>query len=202
MTKRKAQFLARLNEAAQSIALGMWIAAVVCMPIALLLRSYAIMLLMVILVAVWQVFAFLVSAIASRGPVRGRTRFRYSPTSWGVLYCVIATLFLLVSVQWGVNLLYLTTAFLFGGIISTGLLPRLTLRSTATEWNLPSHVFAGEPFSIQVTLRNQKRLLSAFGLSVSSRPGRRITSRCGSSCPTEACTGSRRSACAPRSRSA
>ncbi|MHC5033780.1 MAG: DUF58 domain-containing protein [Planctomycetota bacterium] len=155
-----------LIEAAESIAFGVWFVAAVCIPVALLVRSYSVALLLALLVVFWQVIAALLGGATSSGTSRTRLRFRYRPTAWGGVYCAIALLFCIVSVHWGINLLYMTAAFLLGGVVCTAMFPRLMLRRTATEWGLPPHVFAGEPFSVELTLRNDKKMLSAFGLWV------------------------------------
>jgi uncharacterized protein (DUF58 family) len=177
MADQKHNVLAGLAEAAESIAFGVWIVAAVCVPAALLVHSYGAALLLAILVIFWQFFAVGMSSVISRRPSRSRLRFRYSLTSWGMLYCGIAILFCIVSLHWGVNLLYLSAAFLVAGVLCTAAFPRLMLGRTAAEWEVPRHVFAGEPFSVGITLRNDRRMLSAFGLSVGTDGGNGLQRR-------------------------
>jgi len=165
MSDRTHRIFARLYEASQSIAFGIWIVAAIAIPAALLLGSYGTALFVVILVVFWQLLAGVGVLFAPAGR-QHRTRFRYALTSWSVLYAGIAGTFCIVSVQWSINLVYLMAAFLLAGAICSGLFPRLMLTRTEAEWAAPPHVFAGDPFPVEITLRNRKRLVGAFGLSV------------------------------------
>ncbi|MCK4373668.1 MAG: DUF58 domain-containing protein [Candidatus Brocadiae bacterium] len=166
MSKDRQRALPGLVQAAQSIAIAAWVVAAVSLPATLLLHSYGTTLLIVILVVFWQFLAALMSAVFTSGPAAGRRRFHHKLTGWGLVYCAMVATFCLVSVHWGANLVYLTAAFLMGGAICSAVFPRLMLTGTGTEWDLPQHVFAGDPFSVELTLRNEKRLLSAAGLWV------------------------------------
>jgi uncharacterized protein (DUF58 family) len=165
MSDKTRRILGSLHEASQSIAFGIWIVAAISIPAALLLDSYGTALFVVILVVFWQLLAGagVLLVPASR---QGRTRFRYALTPWSILYTGIAGTFCIVSVQWGINLVYLMAAFLLAGAICTGVFPRLMLARTEAEWAAPAHVFAGNAFPVEITLRNKKRFVGAFGLSV------------------------------------
>ena len=161
-----------LVEAAQSIAFAVWIAAAVIIPAALLLRSYETALLAVILVFAWQLLAaLLVWAFSVQRPPASRSRFRCRPTNWGVVYGGIAGIFCLVSLHWGINLLYVSAAFLLGGALCGAAWPWLMLARLTVAWELPEHVFAREPFTATARLRNAKRLFSSFGLWVGTDGG-------------------------------
>jgi uncharacterized protein (DUF58 family) len=155
-----------LIEAARSIAFVAWIVAAVSIPVAFLLRAYSTALLIVILLIFWQLLAGLASALMPVRRGRSRSRFHYAMTSWGVVYCAITATFTIVSVQWGLNLVYLACAFLLAGAACAAVLPRLMLARTDATWGLPPRIYAGDPFGLEFTLHNGKRLLSAFGLSV------------------------------------
>jgi uncharacterized protein (DUF58 family) len=161
---------ARLVEAAQSIAFAVWVVAALAIPATLLLGRYEMALLVVILLVAWQFLAFAAAALVHRGR-RPRVHFSHRFTHWGVVYFCVAATLCVVSVHWGLNLVYLTAAFVLGVMVCAAVLPRLTLTRTEADWSVPAHVFAGEPFPVEITLRNGKRLLSAFGLSVTTGGG-------------------------------
>lgn len=79
------------------------------------------------------------------------------------------------AVNTGNNLLYLILATMLSLIITSGLLSEMSLRRVRMSLSWPSYAFAGQEFSIQVTLINGKQLLPSFSLSVtparSSAPG-------------------------------
>lgn len=74
------------------------------------------------------------------------------------------------AVNTGINLLYLILAMMLSLIITSGLLSEMCLRRVRLSLSWPSYAFAGEEFSLQVTLINGKRRLPSFSLSV--RPAR------------------------------
>jgi uncharacterized protein (DUF58 family) len=166
MAQDRQRRLASLVEAAQAIASGAWIAAIIYIPLALLLRSYATALLVVILMVAWQVLAFLIRLLLPSQPEKTRARLRCWPTGWGVVYGSVSLLLCIVAVHWGLNLLYLTAAFLMAGLASALVFSGLSLSRLSVKWGVPPHVFAGEPFSVELVLRNEKKLLGAFGLHV------------------------------------
>ncbi len=163
--------LTGVSEAAQSIAVGAWLVAAVSIPAALLLHSYGTALLIVILVVVWQFMAVLLVAVSETRPTSAGTRYRHKLTGWGAVYCLAAGVFCLVAVHWGINLLYLTAAFLTAGAVCALVFPSAMLARTSTEWDLPQHVFAAEPFLVEVGLRNDKRLLGLYGVFVGVADG-------------------------------
>jgi uncharacterized protein (DUF58 family) len=154
----------RIVEAAQSIAFSVWVVAAVIIPVALLVGSYDTALLVVILVFFWQLLSGVLSSLWPGGRSRSRSRFRPRLTNWGAVYCAIAATFAFMSVQWGINLLYLTAAFLLAGALCASLWPWFVLSGLDVTWEVPDRVFAGEPFPVAVRVRNAKRLFSAFGL--------------------------------------
>jgi len=156
----------RLVEAARSIAFSVWLAAVAVIPPALLLRSYDTALLVVILAFFWQFLAVVLSAMWPEGRYLSHTRFRARLTSWGGLYCGIAVVCAFMSLHWGINLLYLTAAFLLAAAVCAAAWPWLLLAHLGVDWDVPERVFAGEPFRVGIRLRNAKRFFSAFALSL------------------------------------
>ena len=154
----------RIVEAAQSIAFSVWVVAAVIIPLALLLRSYDTALLVVILVFFWQLLSAALSSLWPDVQSRSRSRFRIRLTNWGAVYCGIAATFAFMSLQWGINLLYLTAAFLLAGALCAGVWPWFVLSRLDVAWEVPDKVFAHEPFPVAVRLRNAKRLFRAFGL--------------------------------------
>jgi uncharacterized protein (DUF58 family) len=154
----------RVVEAAQSIAFSVWVVAAVIIPIALMLHSYDTALLVVILVFIWQLLSAVLSWIWPGSGSRSRSRFRLRLTNWGAVYCGIAATFAFMSLHWGINLLYLTAAFLLAGALCASVWPWFVLSRLDVAWEVPERVFARESFSVAVRLRNAKRLFSAFGL--------------------------------------
>ncbi len=171
MSKQTERLPVRLADAARFIAVNGWIIALVGVPLTLALRAYSGLLLVVIVAVFWQVLA--VFALSVLPPAEGavRTRVYRQMTRWGAVYFAVTALFCILSLYWGVNLLYLTASFLLGGLVCSFVLPRLTLGRTDASWRPPAHIYAGDPFSVDVQLGNHNRLLSACALKVSGNDG-------------------------------
>ena len=171
MSKQTDRLSARLVDAARSIALNGWIVAAILVPVTLVLHAYSVLLLVVILTVFWQLLAiFALSALpAPRGTVR--TRVYRQMTRWGAVYTGLTGMFCLLSAYWGLNLLYLTASFLIGGLVCSFVLPRVALGRTVASWRAPEHIFAGDPFPVEVQLGNHNRLLSACALRVGGAEG-------------------------------
>ena len=167
-------FPARLSRLTRLIAITLWIAAGVSVPPLLILRDYESTLLILVTVVAWHVGSALVSSLVPRAAPRATLRFHYRLTPWGLVYCCIGLTFCFASLQWGMNLIYLTAAFLLALGVCAVVFPAMMLRQASVDWDKPEHVFAGSPFPMEVAVRNQRTKwggLSAFGLKV-SRNGR------------------------------
>ncbi len=171
MSKRTDKLPVRLADAARFIALNGWIIALIGVPVTLAFRAYSGLLLVVIVAVFWQLLA--VFALSVLPPAEGvvGTRVYRQMTRWGALYFAVTALFCVLSAYWGVNLLYLTASFLLGGLACSFVLPRLALGRTLASWHAPAHIFAGDPFSVEVRLGNHNRLLSACALKVGGNDG-------------------------------
>ncbi len=158
----------KLVEAARFVGFNGWIVALLGVPVAFLMKSWATLVLCLLVFLVWQVVSVLVTGLYRARRSGTRTRLRCRISRWGGVYCGIALLFCLLSVQWGVNLFSLAAAFLVGGFLTSLLLALLSLTRLGAEWQLPDHVFAGESFPAALTVSNQRRWLGSFGLHVTS----------------------------------
>jgi uncharacterized protein (DUF58 family) len=171
MSKQRERLSARLVDAARFIAVNGWIAAAAGVPVTLAFRAYSGLLLVITVSVFWQVLA--VFALSMLPPAQGavRTRVYRQMTRWGAVYFGVTALFCMLSLSWGLNLLYLTASFLLSGLICSFVLPRLTLARTSASWSPPAHIFAGDPFAMEVNLGNTNRLLSACALKISGNDG-------------------------------
>jgi len=72
------------------------------------------------------------------------------------------------AINTGSNLLYLTVAMLLSMILLSGVLSEQALRRLVPKRRLPSEMYAGTPFPVVYTLRNNKRRMPSLALSVAS----------------------------------
>lgn len=83
-----------------------------------------------------------------------------------MLYLGILLVLLLSAMTSGINLLVLLFGMLLGVLVVSMLLVRPALRGAVARRRLPSGVFAGQPFAVEVELKNKSRYLSAWSISV------------------------------------
>jgi uncharacterized protein (DUF58 family) len=109
----------------------------------------------------------IVPALARRTPLRWLAlHIDYKITREGVVYLVGVFVVALAALNTGNNLLFLILGCQLAGILLSGIFSRITLTGVELRLELPDHVFAGEPAAAVVELRNLKRTLPSFALSV------------------------------------
>jgi uncharacterized protein (DUF58 family) len=119
-----------------------------------------------LLVAAW-VGVTLVPVLAKRTPLRWLGyRMEYKVSREGWIYIVGIVLVALAAINTGNNLLFLILATLVVSILMSGILSSITLAGVELRMELPEHIFAGQPFTAAVELRNQKLTLPSFSLRV------------------------------------
>jgi len=144
--------------------------AVIGLPIALLARRYALLVLLLVLIALWELLRRTVSFLARRSASDGRPVLRQGFTWWGVAYLLLSLGFCAVSVNSGVNLLYLTACLLLSLLLSSMILSIIVVSGVSGEWQLPRYVFAGDRFTTGLSLHNAKRRIPSVGLRISGKP--------------------------------
>ncbi len=100
----------------------------------------------------------------------------FSITREGGVYILVIFLLSLAAINTGNNLLFLILALLLSAIVASGTFARASLRSLFVSMSLPENVYVNEHVSIKVSLRNAKRLLPSFSVTVEDsgahQPGR------------------------------
>src|SRR5882724_6414197 len=92
--------------------------------------------------------------------------FDYEVTRAGILYIVGVVLIAIAALNTGNNLLYIVVATLLGAILVSGITSAVVLRALELDVRLPEHVFAGQPVTGKVLLRNLRRRLPSFSVSL------------------------------------
>jgi len=100
----------------------------------------------------------------------------FSITREGGAYILVIFMLSLAAINTGNNLLFLILALLLSVIVASGTFARSSLRSVYVSVSIPENVYVDEHVSLKVSLRNAKRLLPSFSVSVedsSRRPAGR-----------------------------
>ena len=117
-------------------------------------------------VAAWVAIT-IVPALAKRTNLRWIAyQVDYRLTRDGVIYLVAVFILVLAAVNTGNNLLFLILACLLAGILVSGVLSRVVLTGVAVKFDLPEHIFAGQPVLAEIELRNEKQIWPSFSLRV------------------------------------
>jgi uncharacterized protein (DUF58 family) len=95
-----------------------------------------------------------------------RDVFDYEVTRVGIIYMVAVVLIAIAALNTGNNLLYIIVAALLGAILISGIASALVLRALELDVHLPEHVFAGQSMTGKILLRNPRKRLPSFSVSV------------------------------------
>src|SRR3954469_15687454 len=96
---------------------------------------------------------------------------RLSFTREGRLIVVLAVGVGFAAINTGNNLLYLLLGWLLSFIIASGILSEMTLRQLLVERRPPPRVFAGEPFLMEVVIKNGKPKRASYSIEVEDLQG-------------------------------
>jgi uncharacterized protein (DUF58 family) len=108
---------------------------------------------------------------------RVREAFDYDITREGLIYLGLILVIGVAALNTGNNLLFIVVAAMLSAILVSGAASALILRALQLEVAIPEHVFAGDGVLGRFLLRNQRRLLPAFSVSVVPPRDRKSTRR-------------------------
>src|SRR6266436_2117490 len=97
---------------------------------------------------------------------RVRDAFNYDVTGVGIIYVVTALLIGVAALNTGNNLLYVIVAAMLAAILVSGMASAVVLRDLELDIRLPEQVFAGRPTLGKIVIRNRRRWLPSFSISV------------------------------------
>ncbi len=95
-----------------------------------------------------------------------REALDYDLTREGVVYLVLVVIIGIAGLNTGNNLLFIVVSAMLGAILVSGVASAGVLRRLELELGLPQHVFAGRALMARLTLRNARRHLPSFSISV------------------------------------
>jgi uncharacterized protein (DUF58 family) len=97
---------------------------------------------------------------------RLRDAFEYDVTHVGIAYVVVVLVIGIAALNTGNNLLYIVVATMLAAILVSGFASAAVLRDLELDVRLPEHVFAGRATLGRIVLRNPRRWLPSFSVSV------------------------------------
>jgi uncharacterized protein (DUF58 family) len=104
---------------------------------------------------------------------RIRNAFDYEVTRVGIIYVGVVLLIGIAALNTGNNLLYIIVAAMLAAVVVSGAASAMVLRNLELDVRLPEHVFAGQSLQGRIILRNRRRWLPSFSVSViSGRKGK------------------------------
>ena len=101
-----------------------------------------------------------------------RSPRRLSFTREGRINVILAVGVGFAAINTGNNLLYLLLGWLLSFIIASGILSEMTLKRLTVERRPPPRVFAGEPFLMEVVIKNEKLARASFSIEVEDLVGK------------------------------
>jgi uncharacterized protein (DUF58 family) len=100
---------------------------------------------------------------------RVRDAFNYDVTGVGIIYVITVLLIGVAALNTGNNLLYVIVAAMLAAILVSGAASAIVLRGLELDIRLPEQVFAGRPTLGKIVIRNRRRWLPSFSISVVPR---------------------------------
>jgi uncharacterized protein (DUF58 family) len=97
---------------------------------------------------------------------RVRDAFNYDVTGVGIIYVVTVLLIGVAALNTGNNLLYVIVAAMLAAILVSGVASAIVLRDLELDIRLPEQVFAGRPTRGKIVIRNRRRWLPSFSISL------------------------------------
>ncbi|MGA8309738.1 MAG: DUF58 domain-containing protein [Terriglobales bacterium] len=97
---------------------------------------------------------------------RVRDALDYDVTRVGIVYVMTVIVIAIAALNTGNNLLYVIVAAMLAAILVSGLASAAVLRGLELDVRLPDQVFAGRPALGKIVLRNCRRRLASFSISV------------------------------------
>lgn len=104
---------------------------------------------------------------------RVREVFQYDVTRAGIIYILLTVVIGIAALNTGNNLLYIIVAAMLSAILISGFASALMLRDLELDVRLPDHVFAGRPVMGRILVKNPRRKIPSFSISiVPSKPSK------------------------------
>lgn len=97
---------------------------------------------------------------------RLREALDYEVTRVGIIYVTVVLVVGIAALNTGNNLLYIVVAAMLAAIIVSGLASAAVLRGLELDVRLPEHVFARRSVPGRIVLRNHRRWMPSFSISV------------------------------------
>lgn len=108
---------------------------------------------------------------------RVRDVFDYDVTREGVAYLMFTLVIGIAALNTGNNLLFIIVSSMLAAIVVSGVASAAVLQALELEIVLPRHVFAESDFSARLKLRNRRRWIPAFSVTVVAVKQRRTKRR-------------------------
>jgi uncharacterized protein (DUF58 family) len=101
---------------------------------------------------------------------RVRDALSYDVTREGGGYLVLTLVIAVAALNTGNNLLFLVVSAMLGAVLVSGVASAVVLMGIELEFELPQHVFAKQNYTAVVVVRNRRRWVPAFSVSVVPPP--------------------------------
>jgi uncharacterized protein (DUF58 family) len=102
--------------------------------------------------------------------LRSDLSFKFSTGGW--IFLVLLLVVALLAFGTANNLLYLVLALLASTLVVSEVASRLSLNKVDVKLRFPDHIFAREGAHFEITVRNRKRVLPSFSVTISAAPRR------------------------------
>jgi len=107
-------------------------------------------------------------AQSRRGALGLFRNIRVTHDGWA--FCILTVFLTVAALNHGANLLYLIFAMLYSALLVNGILGKMTTSGLVVQRFVPRAVEAGRDFTVRMVVRNRKRRMPAFAVTIEDTP--------------------------------
>lgn len=149
---------------------NVWLLVIFGPPVVLLTGRYELLMFLLLLIVFWELTRRVTGMVIRRGAVETWQMPEQHLTYTGYIYLLLALALCAISLNSGLNLLYLMTCLLPSLLVASMVVSSFVMSRLKGRWDLPGYIFAGQQFQADLLLKNRKRWIGSPGVTVETDP--------------------------------
>lgn len=159
-----------VGQALHFIGSNIWLLAVLGPPVVLLTGRYELLVFIFLLILIWELTKRATGFVIRRSGTATWQVPDQHLTYAGYIYVLLALALSAISINTGLNLLYLIACLLPALLLSSMIVSSFVMTRIRGRWDLPDYIFADEEFDADLLLRNEKQWIASPAITVDLAP--------------------------------
>jgi len=164
------KLLSPVGQALHFIGSNIWLLAVLGPPIVLLTGRYELLVFIFLLILIWELTKRFTGFLIRRSGSESWQVPDQHLTYAGYMYVLLALALCAISINTGLNLLYLVACLLPALLLSSMVISSFVMTRLRARWDLPDYIFADEEFEADLLVRNNKKWVASPAITVDISP--------------------------------